>query len=86
MDFWWFLALLLCGCYQVGDGVGSIAKYWNQTSLEQVPRLIRAGTGSLVVYAIFILFNPYWLALVPVCIVVSALAGGGLGSRRAPTS
>jgi len=83
MDSWWFLAFLVSGCYQVGDGVGSIAKYWHQTPLEQVPRLIRAGTGSFVVYSIFLLFNSAWLALAPVCIVASALSGGYLGARRA---
>jgi hypothetical protein len=82
MDSWWFLAFLISGCYQVGDGVGSIAKYWHQTLLEQVPRLIRAGTGSFVVYAIFLLFNPYWLTLAPVCIVASMLTGAYLGWTR----
>jgi len=86
MDSWWFLAFLISGCYQVGDGVGSIAEYWHQTLLEQVPRLIRAGTGSFIVYAIFLLFNPYWLTLAPVCIMTATLAGGYLGWTRRATS
>jgi len=82
MDSWWFLGFLICGCYAVGDGVGSIILYWNQMLLEHLPRLTRAGIGAFIVLGTFLLFNSSQLVLMPICIVVSALAGAFLGWTR----
>lgn len=82
MDLLWFLGFLLCGCWGVGDGIGSIILYWNQMLLEHLPRLTRSGAGAFIISGTFLLFNSDLLALAPVCIVVSALAGAYLGWTR----
>ena len=79
MDFLLFLALFLCGCGIVGDGVGSIAEYRGQKPIELMVRLVRSGMGCLIVYISLILYSPSLTLLTIPAISISAGAGWLLG-------
>jgi hypothetical protein len=83
MDLLPFLALFLCGCGLVGDGVGSIAEYRGQKPIERLVRLIRSGIGGLIIYISLLLYDPGLVILMIPAITISAGTGWLLGRSYA---
>jgi cell division protein FtsW (lipid II flippase) len=71
------LVMLFLGLYLIGDGVGSIIIYNQQSSIEHVPRLMRAAVGGFIIFYVLgvsltwdIIKKYWWLLIIVVVLAI----------------